>query len=476
MKALDPKFARYFSFIYFLTFLLLAFSLSYFLHLDKRVSYTSQILIVTIIAFVSGSLYLSLRRIVLFSIFKFSTQRDFNYLEMGIEVPKLLSNVVQVEELEGCLYDHLAPYFLVSKIALLVDKKMLGTKDHKLFAPSANLSIIKDMYESVSDRQDGIIFFHNGLFPELLQENFELAVILRSKQEKIGLLLLGKKASKAEFKELEVNTINSIAIQIASTIDRVSVYEKIKLDHIIQKEKIDYEYKIARDIQEKLLPAELPKIKKVDFDVLFEPAREASGDYYDFFMFSENKVAIVLIDIVGKGIPAAFTMINLKGIIHKNINPNCSANEFMAHLNSLLYADKSIQTFVPTFFGIVDLDDYKMTYVNTIGNAGALILKSNGEYQLLDKGGFMLGASEESDYEEGVVTLESGDRILCYTDGVLDQKNQDKEEFGINRVINALLQKSSFESDMQALYASYKEHKGSAIQSDDITVISLQIK
>jgi serine phosphatase RsbU (regulator of sigma subunit) len=193
-------------------------------------------------------------------------------------------------------------------------------------------------------------------------------------------------------------------------------------------------------------------------------------------MFSENKVAIVLIDIVGKGIPAAFTMINLKGIIHKNINPNCSANEFMAHLNSLLYADKSIQTFVPTFFGIVDLDDYKMTYVNTIGNAGALILKSNGEYQLLDKGGFMLGASEESDYEEGVVTLESGDRILCYTDGVLDQKNQDKEEFGINRVINALLQKSSFESDMQALYASYKEHKGSAIQSDDITVISLQIK
>ena len=471
-----PKYiSKSVSFVYLLIILGGSFLLSTVL--DSVFEFPRQIdwFFYSAISFAAGASFSSLNEILKFNILKVDSHKSFNYFDLAFEIPNILSEIVEVKEIETFINKNLRQYLQISNIALLIDKQLLNTKKHKIITTWNDKQEITGIYEKYSLDKESLILTNRKYFPELYEMGYQVCVPIKINRIKQGMVLFGGKISEGPFDPIELTTITSVVIQISATIQRIKPYEVIKLAHHTHKEKMNKEYSVAQDIQQNLLPIKAPSLKHATFDTLFISAKEVSGDYYDFFVFSKYKVGIIIVDIVGKGIPAAFTMINLKGIIHRNIDHSLSPQDFMTRINTLLYLDRSIPMFVPTFYGVLDLKKNEFSYVNTIGNAGAVYLAKAKSPYFLDKGGFMLGASEHANYEEEAISFGSGDQFLFFTDGITEQKNLEGQEYNLEGIIKSLEIESNTLTETQKIHAGFKKHKGPTEQKDDITIISLKI-
>lgn len=249
---------------------------------------------------------------------------------------------------------------------------------------------------------------------------------------------------------------------------RKSSYDKVGM---LQNEK---ELKRARDIQMSVIPEIMPTIEGLDIKSTFNSAKFIGGDFFDF-IHQKNRLGIILIDIIGKGIPASLMMVRIREILHQHIDLTISPKEFVSRFNKILFEDSSIKTAVPIFYALIDIPTMQFTYVNTLGNAGG-ILCSNGVSEILDTGGFMAGASQEEEYLEGVINLRMGDTITLFTDGITEQENREGKQLGLEglsqMIVKASLRKEIFH---ESLSEYFDQFKGSAIQSDDLTMINISV-
>jgi sigma-B regulation protein RsbU (phosphoserine phosphatase) len=199
-----------------------------------------------------------------------------------------------------------------------------------------------------------------------------------------------------------------------------------------QLEMQEQELQRAREIQQSLLPKQIPQLPGFEVAGAWRPARMVSGDYYDILRLGENQLGICIADVVGKGVSAALLMANVQAAVRAYASNSNSSASLCEKVNKLLCENIATGKFVTFFYGVLDSETRTFQYCN----AGHLypILVSHGLSKMLDAGGAVLGVFPAWEYKDSMISLEPQDRLMLFTDGITEAEGANAQEFGVDSV------------------------------------------
>jgi sigma-B regulation protein RsbU (phosphoserine phosphatase) len=249
------------------------------------------------------------------------------------------------------------------------------------------------------------------------------------------------------------------------------------LAQIFAKKKLEHEMKIARDIQLSLLPQKLPELKNFDISVIYETIQEVGGDYYDFFKKKKNIQPLVLADVEGKGLSAALLAASCQAIFH-------SLNELYLHkpakfigkANTLIHGITNGSRFITLFWMVLNDEIPALTYVNAGHNQPYLI--SGAKVSKLSEGGFLIGFSAGTTYEQKTIPLSRGDIVCAFTDGVFEVQNPRGEEFGEQAIVDFMRRNPGMTAAelSSGLYKKIKSFAEDTCFHDDFTILIIKVR
>jgi sigma-B regulation protein RsbU (phosphoserine phosphatase) len=247
---------------------------------------------------------------------------------------------------------------------------------------------------------------------------------------------------------------------------------------IAQRERLARELEIAREVQERLFPQEAPETAGLDYAGQCRPAATIGGDYYDFLPLLGGRIGFAIGDVSGKGIPAALLMASLRASLRGlAITPSGSIAEMMSNLNLVIYEASPLDRFATLFYGIFDPASRTFTYVNAGHNAPILLRAASGELVRLAEGGLMIGGFRFAQYQQASVTLQPGDTMVMFTDGITEALNADGEEFGEKRIIDSVHGGAGLPAAglVHGIVCAVESFAAGARQNDDITVVVVRV-
>lgn len=242
--------------------------------------------------------------------------------------------------------------------------------------------------------------------------------------------------------------------------------------------RIDRELEYAKQIQTSALPANFPKNEPYDIYAQMLPAKEVGGDFYDFYRLDDRRVAFLAADVSGKGIPAAMFMMTAKTIIKDLAENGLPVDEIFTRANQRLCENNEADMFVTGWMGILDLPTGELTFANA-GHNPPLLMKKEGEFTYLrSKANLALAFMEGTQYNVNTLTLEPGDRLFLYTDGVTEATDIHQQLYGEERLEGYLNENriAPAETLLTGLKADIDSFVGEAPQFDDITMLLFTCK
>ena len=267
--------------------------------------------------------------------------------------------------------------------------------------------------------------------------------------------------------------------EFASLSDDINLTVKTLKQYITEAAaRIDKELEYAKQIQLSVLPTNFPKNEDYGIFAQMIAAKEVGGDFYDFYKLNDTIVAFLVADVSGKGIPAAMFMMTAKTILKDLAESGMAVNDIFVKANGKLCENNESGMFVTVWMGMLDLATGNLKYANA-GHNPPLVIHKNGEGEYLrTRAGFVLGGMEGVRYRINEMTLDPGDRIFLYTDGVTEATNAEEELYGEERLIAFMNQNRTVEAKklLVALKADIDEFVGEAPQFDDITMLMLDYK
>ena len=270
--------------------------------------------------------------------------------------------------------------------------------------------------------------------------------------------------------------MDDLSLTIEKAIAQIDFVHQSQKEHA-QLESLKSDLTTARDIQQYILPRVFPPFPevsdKVDIYATMKAAKDIGGDFYDFFRIDDNRIALVIADVCGKGIPAALFMAVSRTIIRSKGLQGESVSACMTEVNRLLAAYSVGNMFVTVFYAIYDLRTGVVSYCNA-GHNPPHLLRSNGTTSELPVSeNTIMGVFDTINYQEETLQLEPGDTLVMFTDGVTEATNAAYEEFGTERLDDILRKETGASSQqvVEALKAGIMNFVGDAEQSDDITML-----
>jgi sigma-B regulation protein RsbU (phosphoserine phosphatase) len=246
------------------------------------------------------------------------------------------------------------------------------------------------------------------------------------------------------------------------------------------KERIQSELNVATDIQASLLPRIFPAFPdRPEFDIFasMDPAKEVGGDFYDFFFIDDNNLCFLIADVAGKGVPAALYMMVAKTLLKSEGQRLGEPAQILAYVNNVLAADNDSCMFATVFCAILDISSGEVRFANA-GHNPPLMIDPSGIRYLTLKPGFVLGPMEDTVYETERLTMQAGDTLFLYTDGVTEATNFEDELYGEPQLLKALQSGPTEElTDMlHNIRAEVTRHANGAPQSDDVTMVAIKYR
>jgi serine phosphatase RsbU (regulator of sigma subunit) len=242
-----------------------------------------------------------------------------------------------------------------------------------------------------------------------------------------------------------------------------------------QRDELAHELKIAGEVQRRLLESNQPSRTGLDFHAWSDPLKSVGGDYYDLWMPDEGRAIVVVGDVAGKGLPAALLMpalrIAVRSIVARQREPALIVEE----VNTALCESTESASFATLFFASLDRTTSALTYVNA-GHLPGLLVDGTGEVRWLTRGGTPVGLIPGAEYESHTLDLAPDDLLVLYTDGIWEAESPAGEEFGRDRLAQAVLaaRQRPARDVVSALRGAWERFRGGAGHADDTTVIALR--
>lgn len=286
-----------------------------------------------------------------------------------------------------------------------------------------------------------------------------------------GVLALGKKMNGEEYTQSDLEFLFSLSHLVIISLENSRLFAEA-----IEKQKMEDELLIAREIQKGLLPAKLPEFPNYDIAAINISSKQVGGDYYDVIKLSEDKFIIAIGDVSGKGTPASLLMANLQAMIRALVPLGLSLSELTKRVNDLIYESTGNDRFITFFWSAVDPANNTLNYVNA-GHNPPILLRKNGSIERLEIGGLLLGVMKTvTPYQEGNVHLNNGDTLILFTDGISEAMNDRGVEYGEEKLLT-VIQSNQYEKAgtlLNRIVESVQEYSG-AYQSDDITMVVVKL-
>lgn len=297
-----------------------------------------------------------------------------------------------------------------------------------------------------------------------------LSVPLKVKNKMIGVLTVFNKRSEDRFTSDDQKLLSIIASQSAQIIENARLSEEEQNLRVMQEE-----MRLARITQENLLPKELPYVSGYQISAKTISAKEVGGDYYDLIRIDDLHFAFCVGDISGKGIAAAMLMSNLQATLRSHLTTGKSSKEIITASNNLLYNSTESTKFATLFFGIINIASKEITYCNA-GHNSPYHYKKDLSHSELSSGGIILGCLPKSVYEEETISLNKGELILIYSDGITEAMNENNEEYGEERLQKVMQTHLDQSPDIiiNKIINDVRDFTKETQQSDDMTLMLIK--
>ncbi len=305
----------------------------------------------------------------------------------------------------------------------------------------------------------------------ILQSRYPLLLgfPLSVKDEVFG-VLLAQDENIATNRERRFELLWGIAQQASLAIQNNQLNKEM-----LDRQRLEREFQLAREIQQTFLPSQMPEMSGWDMDVRWEPARQVGGDFYDYFLLPDGRLAFLIADVSDKGLAASLYMTVTRTLLRAAALESTSPAETMEHVNELLLANSQKGLFVTTFYGILDLQNGNLTYAIAGHNPPLLLRFNQKEIEEIEKGGIALGAMADINLCEDHIQINPGDCLFLYTDGVTEAFNFQDQMYGnerLNQILNTVIGEPAAQV-LQAVEVDLDSFRGEAPLSDDTTMLAI---
>jgi phosphoserine phosphatase RsbU/P len=286
-----------------------------------------------------------------------------------------------------------------------------------------------------------------------------------------GLIMLGPRLRGGVYSPLDLEFLYSLGNLAIISIENARLFRDA-----LEKQRLEDELKIAREIQQGLLPENLPTIRGFEIAGINIPSFQVGGDYYDVIERSERDYVVAIGDVSGKGTPAALLMAGVQAVLRTIAPLHLPLPVATGRMNDLICMNTHGGKFITFFWGVLDTEGRQLHYVNA-GHNPPMLIRKNGTVKKLEDGGLILGIMKNiAPYIEGSCEFEPGDVLLMYTDGVseaMNPENMDFSEEALERVAKGARSYSAKEI-ISTIQRALEVHTKGSPQSDDITMLVLK--
>lgn len=308
----------------------------------------------------------------------------------------------------------------------------------------------------------------NAVAAQLSRVGIVAVVPMQIQNQVKGAVLLGEKLRGAAYSKADLEFLYSLANLAIISIENARLFREA-----IEKQRLEDELAIAREIQQGLLPAKLPVIPGFETAAVNVSSKQVGGDYYDVVPIHNDQFIMVIGDVAGKGTPAALLMANVQASLRAFAPMGLSLSDATRRINDLTTLNTGQDKFITFFWGSLNVVTREFRYVNA-GHNPPFLLRANGTIERLDIGGIILGLMKTlTPYQEGSVILGPGDVVVMFTDGVSEAMNAQEEDFTEDRLEEVLKQvrEMSPAEIIEQIQLALEGHTQGTPQSDDITML-----
>lgn len=391
---------------------------------------------------------------------------------------KLITQVLDLEELAETITDITIKVSNADAAWIVIkengDRKILSNQNIALVDADLINQFLFESGISENITETKICSLQKFVNKSQLSEKFGSLAIspLRSYNEIKGYLIAARKNELIFYEE------DKTAINTFSDYASVAIENSLLLEQSIEKERLEKELDVAREIQKKILPAKDPEFEHLSITSVFIPAFEVGGDYYDFFEISKNKFGFIIADVSGKGISAAFIMAEVKGIFSSLTRLIENPKDILIKANEILQVTLNKNSFVSALYGIIDFDSEMLRFARA-GHCPALLVRDKS-VETFKPEGIGLGLTNSKLFsnhlEEIKIDLKPNDTLVFYTDGITEAKNNAFEDFGEQRFADILVKYSDETVNKMAneVIKDVTLFSRNHAQYDDITLVILK--
>src|SRR5215218_6192 len=309
------------------------------------------------------------------------------------------------------------------------------------------------------------------------EADIKVVVPLVSQGELIGLLNLGPRLSQQEYSADDRKLLNDLATQTAPAV-QVAQLVRQQQQQAQERERIEQELRVARLIQQTLLPKHVPDLEGYQLAAYYQPAREVGGDFYDFLELDKGHLGLVIGDVTDKGVPAAIVMATTRTMLRASAQRLDSPGEVLKRVNDVIVRDIQPNMFITCLYAILDPETGLLRYANAghdLPYRRRRTSNGGGGAEELRATGMPLGLLPGMSYEEKEIILERGDSVLFYSDGLVEAHDPQRDMFGFPRLQGLVgAHRSDGPAMVNFLLAELARFTGEEWeQEDDITLVTL---
>jgi phosphoserine phosphatase RsbU/P len=294
----------------------------------------------------------------------------------------------------------------------------------------------------------------------------------------LGLISLGPKKSEVPYSRADLQLLSAVASQTGLALENAELTESIRRE-VAQRERVNRELEIAREVQQRLFPQNLPEVRGLEFAGYCRPALCVGGDYYDFVRLEDGSLGIAIGDVSGKGIAAALMMASLQASLRgQTLTPSLTLAEMVQHVNQLVFEASAENRYATFFYAQYDPATRTLHYVNAGHNPPMLWRGASGEIVRLEEGGMVVGLFRDFPYREASLQLEPSDIFVAFTDGISEAMNNADEEFDEERLIEAIktCNTRSAADMITSILERVDAFTAGASQHDDMTLVVVRVQ